>query len=113
MTISRPPSRPQRPTVLLCHEDRVIRRDRVRLITSPRPRSVLGWTPAVNSAWVQGGIDRNAIFYLGLPSNASTILHPVYNITMYAKELEMLRTAGYVPMGPYLVRAAQIGKVIK
>ena len=57
-----------------------------------------GWTPAVNDAWVQGGIDRNAPFYMASPANDSNLYNPPgsdYPETVYKRELDQLSDAGY------------------
>jgi hypothetical protein len=60
------------------------------------------WTEFVNDAWIQGGIDRNATFYIGSPQNNSTLNRPWGN-SVFARELKQLYAAGYEMVGDYLI----------
>lgn len=61
-----------------------------------------GWTPAVNDAWIQGGIDRGATFFLGNNpvggsfNNQPGAAHPT---TIFKREFDQLLAAGYVQRG--------------
>lgn len=59
-----------------------------------------GWTPAVNDAWVQGGIDRGATFRMESPPTNANRSHPVYGQSVYGRELSQLEAAGYKPRSP-------------
>ncbi|MBK8869645.1 MAG: hypothetical protein IPN19_01020 [Elusimicrobia bacterium] len=61
-----------------------------------------GWTPEVNDAWIQGGIDRQAKFYLVSPQNSVT-LRNASGESMFARELRQLRTAGYRQVGDFML----------
>lgn len=61
------------------------------------------WTLRVNDAWIQGGIDRRARFYLGSPQNNATLKHPIYGETVFKRELDQLRRAGYRQEGDYMI----------
>ncbi|MBL0059057.1 MAG: hypothetical protein IPP35_08100 [Elusimicrobia bacterium] len=61
-----------------------------------------GWTPEVNDAWIQGGIDRRARFYLASPQTSVTLTNS-FGESMFARELRRLRVAGYRQNGDYLV----------
>jgi hypothetical protein len=60
------------------------------------------WTDFVNDAWVQGGIDRRATFYLGSPQNQSTLSRP-WGDSVFARELKQLYNAGYKKFGDLLI----------
>jgi RHS repeat-associated protein len=56
------------------------------------------WTPAVNDAWVQGGIDRGAPFYLASPDIPANRVNPPgsrFPNTVFDRELNQLQAAGY------------------
>lgn len=61
------------------------------------------WTLRVNDAWIQAGIDRRARFYLGSPQNNATLKHPIYGETVFKRELDQLRRAGYRQEGDYMI----------
>ncbi|MEJ2019691.1 MAG: hypothetical protein P8X51_15840, partial [Maritimibacter sp.] len=70
------------------------------------------WSPQVNDAWVQGGIDANKTFYLGSKPDISNFRaawdaleanrgnHPA---TVFFREMKQLRDAGYRLEGDYMV----------
>lgn len=60
------------------------------------------WTPRVNDSWIQGGIDRKATFYLGSPQNGRT-LSSSRGESIFAREINQLRKAGYKQDGDFLV----------
>jgi hypothetical protein len=60
------------------------------------------WTFSVNDSWVQGGIDRGATFYLGSPQNARSLAR-AGGESVFARELNQLRKAGYKQIGDLLV----------
>jgi hypothetical protein len=63
-----------------------------------------GWSLHVNDAWIEGGIDRGATFYLASPQTPGTLWDAVNNRpTVFARELDMLRHAGYTQVGDYMV----------
>ena len=55
------------------------------------------WSPEVNDAWVQGAIDARRSFYLGSEVNIRNLRSgdPLYPRTIYMRELQQLRSAGY------------------
>lgn len=60
------------------------------------------WTPAVNDAWVQGGIDRGATFYLATNPGGSAFNNPPgsrFPTTVYKREYDQLIAAGYTQHG--------------
>jgi RHS repeat-associated protein len=62
-----------------------------------------GWTPAVNDAWVQGGIDRPATFRLESRPTQANRTHPVYGVSVFGREMNQLEAAGYRQRGNYMV----------
>lgn len=65
-----------------------------------RRLNTTGWSPTVNDAWVQGGIDRNAPFYMGSPASHDNLYNPpgsTHPTTVYHRELTQLQNAGYTP----------------
>ena len=68
-----------------------------------------GWTPNVNDAWVQGGIDAKKKYYLGSNPNDSNLYNPPgsdYPTTVFHREIEQLKKAGYTQVGNYMVPPA-------
>jgi len=65
----------------------------------------LDWTPNVNDAWVQGGIDAEKPFYLGSPIKIGNLRSgdPIYPTTVYFRELQQLRAAGYYREGDFML----------
>ncbi|MGI4792751.1 MAG: RHS repeat-associated core domain-containing protein, partial [Janthinobacterium lividum] len=67
------------------------------------------WTPNVNDAWIQGGIDANKPFYLGSNTSIGNLRSPAgspYPTTVFMRELKQLREAGYTRQGDYLIPPA-------
>ena len=61
-----------------------------------------GWTPAVNDAWMQGGIDANKTFHLAsdnIPANRLTPPGSRFPTTVFDRELLQLEAAGYSQHG--------------
>ncbi len=61
-----------------------------------------GWTPAVNDAWIQGGIDRGATFYLGSNPGGANFNNPpgsTHPNTVFKREYDQLLAAGYTKHG--------------
>jgi RHS repeat-associated protein len=61
-----------------------------------------GWTPAVNDAWMQGGIDAKKDFYLAsAPTKANRVNPPGsrFPYTVFDRELKQLDSAGYKRKG--------------
>ncbi|MEO6420468.1 MAG: hypothetical protein ABIP39_13715 [Polyangiaceae bacterium] len=61
-----------------------------------------GWTPAVNDAWIQGGIDRGATFYLGSNPGGPNFNNPpgsTHPSTVFKREYDQLLAAGYTKHG--------------
>lgn len=64
------------------------------------------WSIEVNDVWVKGGIDRRATFYIGSPQRSANLLDVKLNRpTVFARELEQLKKAGYKQVGDYMVPA--------
>ena len=65
------------------------------------------WSPGVNKAWVQGGIDRGASFKLVSPRTPENLIvqsgSRIGKPTVFADELDMLKKAGYVEKNGYMV----------
>jgi hypothetical protein len=67
------------------------------------------WSIAANDAWIQGGIDRGAVFYLGSPQTFETLWNYEHRRpTVYARELEQLKRAGYIQVGNSMVPSTYI-----
>lgn len=61
------------------------------------------WTLKKNDAWVQGIIDSRAKVYIGTPQTPKTLWDAANNRpTVFARELEQLRAAGYKQVGDYM-----------
>jgi hypothetical protein len=61
------------------------------------------WTLAKNDAWIQNIIDTRGSVYLGSPQTRATLWDAVNNRpTVFARELEQLRNAGYTQVGDYM-----------
>jgi RHS repeat-associated protein len=61
-----------------------------------------GWTPAVNDAWMQGGIDAKKDFYLASKPIAANRINPPgsrFPTTVFDRELKQLAAAGYKQKG--------------
>ncbi|MFW0739750.1 RHS repeat-associated core domain-containing protein [Flavobacterium sp. T12S277] len=72
-----------------------------------------GWTPAVNDAWMQGGIDAEKDFHLAsAPVKANRVNPPGsrFPYTVFDRELKQLDAAGYKRKGKLMTRK---GKLIK
>jgi hypothetical protein len=64
------------------------------------------WTRAKNDAWVKAGIDAKQSFYMASPEAGNRIQTTgryAGQPTIYARELDQLRAAGYQQRGDYLV----------
>jgi filamentous hemagglutinin len=63
------------------------------------------WTINVNDAWIQGGIDAQRPFYLGTPIKIGGLRSgdPIYPTTVYFRELQQLRAAGYYREGDLML----------
>lgn len=62
------------------------------------------WTIAKNDAWVNEGIANKQTFYTGSPINQQNLWDSVAGReTVYARELRMLKEAGYVKQGDYFI----------
>ena len=61
------------------------------------------WTLQKNDAFVQGIIDQKGTVYLGSPQTQATLWDAVNDRqTVFARELEQLRNAGYQQVGDYM-----------
>jgi hypothetical protein len=70
-----------------------------------RRLNTTGWSPAVNDAWVQGGIDANKTFYLAsdnLPANRISPPGARFPKTVFDRELNQLDAAKYKQDGNYM-----------
>jgi hypothetical protein len=62
------------------------------------------WTIAKHDAWIQNIADMRGSVYLGSPQTQATLWDAVKNrATVFARELEQLRGAGYTQAGDYMV----------
>lgn len=63
------------------------------------------WTPKVNDAWMQGGIDAKKPFYLGSNPTMKNLRsnNPQYPTTVFFRELKQLRAAGYTRQGDWMM----------
>jgi hypothetical protein len=69
------------------------------------------WSPSVNDAFIQGGIDAGRPFYLGSNVEIGNLRsnNPTYPTTVFFRELRQLRDAGYVRVGDYMVPPSMVG----
>jgi len=64
------------------------------------------WNMDVNDAWVNEGIENNQTFYTASPMTENNLIssNPMYpGETVYAREIRMLKEAGYVQEGDYFI----------
>jgi hypothetical protein len=62
------------------------------------------WTLAKNDAWVKNIIDQKATAYLASPQTRATLWDAANNrMTVFARELQQLTSAGYKQAGDYMV----------
>ena len=64
------------------------------------------WNMGVNDAWVNAGIENNQVFYTASPMTENNLIssNPMYpGETVYAREIRMLKEAGYVQDGDYFI----------
>ncbi len=69
------------------------------------------WTPAINAAWVQSGIDQGANFLLADVPTGANMFSEAWGQTMYATEMNQLNTAGYITTGNTMVPTLTLGQV--
>jgi len=62
-----------------------------------------GWTTQLNFQFVQDAISHGDAIYLGTDINANTVMNDQYGISMYGRELNLFKEAGYVQVGNYLL----------
>jgi hypothetical protein len=62
------------------------------------------WSINVNDAWIQGGIDGGKPFYLGSNISIGNLRsgNPMYPKTVFFRELEQLKAAGYIKQGDWM-----------
>ncbi|MGW4738778.1 DUF6531 domain-containing protein [Nocardia xishanensis] len=60
------------------------------------------WTLELNDQWVQSIINENRVVYVASPQTPATLVHPTHGQTVFARELEQFRNAGYRQVGDYL-----------
>jgi hypothetical protein len=64
---------------------------------------IKNWTLAKNDAWMANIIDKRASVYLASPQTNATLWDSVNNrMTVFARELDQLRKAGYKQIGDYM-----------
>jgi uncharacterized protein RhaS with RHS repeats len=69
------------------------------------------WNLNVNDAWVQGGIDRKSDFSLVSPRNSANLWDAANSRPkVYAREIDMLKKAGYVEIGDKMVHPSNAKK---
>jgi hypothetical protein len=64
------------------------------------------WSLELNDAFIQGAIDQGRTIYLASPTTGNLVQTAgqfAGQPTIYARELNMLREAGYVRVGDYMV----------
>jgi LysM repeat protein len=63
------------------------------------------WTENVNDAWIQGGVDAQKPFYLGSDISIGNLRsgNPIFPKTVYFRELQQLRGAGYYREGDFMM----------
>jgi hypothetical protein len=62
------------------------------------------WTLKKNDAFIQGIIDSRGKVYLGSPQTRATLWDAANNrATVFARELDQLRAAGYREVGDYML----------
>ncbi len=68
------------------------------------------WTLKKNDKWIKQGIKRKQNFYIASPINKKNLKSVKYGETVFARELRMLKEAGYVKKGDYLVHPGNLPK---
>lgn len=69
------------------------------------------WTLAKNDEWVNAGIKNKQDFYIASPMTEKNLVstNPKYpGPTVYAREIDMLKKAGYVQQGDYFIHPSNI-----
>jgi hypothetical protein len=61
------------------------------------------WTPELNAAWVQSGIDGGNNFLLASPLTGPNLFSEEFGQTMFATELDQLNAATYTQVGNTMV----------
>jgi hypothetical protein len=62
------------------------------------------WSKEVNDAWIQGGIDRKASFYLASDPSPENLVNKTRKApTVFLRELQQLENAGYHRAGNYMI----------
>jgi hypothetical protein len=62
------------------------------------------WTLAKNDEWVKGIVEQRARVYIGSPQTQKTLWDAANNRqTVFARELQQLRDAGYIKSGDYML----------
>jgi len=64
------------------------------------------WTLTRNDDWVNSGIDNNQDFYIASPITEKNLIsaNPKYpGETVFAREIRMIKEAGYVQKGDYFI----------
>jgi hypothetical protein len=62
------------------------------------------WTLIVNDAWIQEGIESDAVFYIASEVTEATIWRPERGgVSVYGRELAQLLAAGYRRTGGYMI----------
>jgi RHS repeat-associated protein len=66
--------------------------------------NVENWTPALNDAWVESGVDSGSNFLLSSdPLNSANLFSEQYGQTMFATELDQLNNVTYTQVGNQMV----------
>ncbi len=61
------------------------------------------WSPKINDAWVESIVRDKRTVYIESPQTPETLIHPEYGQTVFARELEQLKKAGYRQVGDCMI----------
>ncbi|MGW9429414.1 RHS repeat-associated core domain-containing protein, partial [Streptomyces decoyicus] len=61
------------------------------------------WTPKLNDQWVESIIRDKRPVYIASPQTPNSLVHPRNGQTVFARELEQLKKAGYRQVGDYMI----------
>lgn len=71
--------------------------------------NVKNWTLAKNDAWITEGIINKQNFYIASPITETNLWDFIAGReTVFAREINMLLEAGYVPQGDYLIHPSNL-----
>jgi hypothetical protein len=62
-----------------------------------------GWSSEINDAWIQKIIDERRDIYIASPQTAVNLIGRRGGPSVFSRELDQLRDAGYIQSGDYLL----------